>query len=113
MLSRLYRYATITFVGGGFGDDGVHNVLEAAVYGKPVLFGPVFNQFREAIDLLEEGAAFTVDNALDLEKTFNDLLTDNELYRECCEAAHDYDYKHKGATEKIVGYIQENRLLMS
>jgi 3-deoxy-D-manno-octulosonic-acid transferase len=113
MLSRLYKYATITFVGGGFGDDGVHNVLEAAVFGKPVVFGPVFNQFREAIGLLEEGAAFTIDNALDLEKTFDDLLKNNELYRECCEAAHDYVYGHKGATEKILGYIQENRLLMS
>ncbi|HUQ65628.1 MAG TPA: glycosyltransferase N-terminal domain-containing protein [Flavitalea sp.] len=113
MLSRLYRYATITFVGGGFGDEGVHNVLEAAVYGKPVIFGPVFNQFRESIDLLEEGAAFTVDNALDLEKTFNDLLNDNALYRECCEGSHDYVYSHKGATERILSYIQENRLLMS
>jgi 3-deoxy-D-manno-octulosonic-acid transferase len=113
MLSRLYKYGTITFVGGGFGDDGVHNVLEAAVFGKPVVFGPVFNQFREAIDLLEEGAAFTIDNALDLEKTFNDLFSNNELYRECCEAARDYVYGHKGATEKIMGYIQENRLLMS
>lgn len=113
MLSRLYKYATITYVGGGFGDEGVHNILEAAVYGKPVIFGPVFNQFLEAIELLEEGAAFTVDNALDLEKTFNDLLTDNELYRECCEVAHDYVYSHKGATEKILGYIQEKRLLIN
>ena len=113
MLSRLYKYATVTFVGGGFGDDGVHNVLEAAVYGKPVLFGPVFNQFREAIDLLEEGAAFTVDNALDLEKVLDDLLTNDRLYRECCEAAREYVYGHKGATEKILSYIQENRLLIS
>jgi 3-deoxy-D-manno-octulosonic-acid transferase len=113
MLSRLYKYATITFVGGGFGDEGVHNVLEAAVYGKPIIFGPVFNQFREAIDLLEEGAAFTVDNALDLEKTFNDLLTDNELYRECCKASNEYVNSHKGATEKIISYIQANRLLIN
>lgn len=113
MLSRLYKYATITYVGGGFGDEGVHNILEAAVYGRPVIFGPVFNQFREAIDLLEEGAAFTIDNALDLEKTFNDLLSDNQLYRECSEAARDYVYRNKGATEKISGYIQANRLLMS
>lgn len=113
MLSRLYKYATIAFVGGGFGDEGVHNVLEAAVYGRPVIFGPVFNQFREAIDLLEEGAAFTVDNALDLEKTLDDLLKNQELYKECCEAARAYVYGHKGATEKILRYIQENRLLMS
>ena len=113
MLSRLYKYATITFVGGGFGDEGVHNVLEAAVYGKPVIFGPVFNQFQEAIDLLEEGAAFTIDNALDLEKTLNDLITDHELYRECCEAAEKYVMYTQGSHQKILGYIQEKRLLIS
>lgn len=113
MLSRLYRYATIAYVGGGFGDEGVHNVLEAAVYGKPVLFGPVFNQFREAIDLLEEGAAFTIENALELENTLNSLLSDSSLYKECCEASRDYVMSHKGATGKILAYIQENRLLMS
>lgn len=113
MLSRLYKYATITFVGGGFGEEGVHNVLEAAVYGKPVIFGPVFNQFMEAIDLLEEGAAFTVDSALELEKTFNNLLSEKEFYKECCNAAREYVYSHRGATQKILNYIQENRLLIS
>jgi 3-deoxy-D-manno-octulosonic-acid transferase len=113
MLSRLYKYATITFVGGGFGDAGVHNVLEAAVFGKPVIFGPVFNRFREAIDLLEEGAAFTVENALGLEKTFNDLLSDKALYKECSDVAREYVYSHRGATSKILNYIQANRLLIS
>jgi 3-deoxy-D-manno-octulosonic-acid transferase len=113
MLSRLYKYATITYVGGGFGDDGVHNVLEAAVYGKPVIFGPVFNRFREAIDLLEEGAAFTIDNAVDLEKTLDKLLTDQQLHGECAEAAKKYVYGHRGATSRIMNYIQENRLLIN
>lgn len=113
MLSRLYKYATITYVGGGFGDEGVHNVLEAAVYSKPVIFGPVFNQFREAIDLLEEGGAFTIDNALDLEKILDDLLNDKKLYSESCHAAGQYVKQHQGATQKILAYIQENRLLMS
>lgn len=113
MLSRLYQYATIAYVGGGFGDDGVHNVLEAAVFGKPVVFGPVFTSFQEAIDLLEEGAAFTVDNALDLEKTLNSLLSDQTLYVECEQAAKAYVASKKGATEKILQYIQENRLLIS
>ncbi len=113
MLSRLYKYATVSYVGGGFGDDGVHNVLEAAVFGKPVVFGPVFNQFREAIDLLEEGAAFTVENALELEKTLKNLLADPVLYRESAEAAREYVYRNKGATGRILSYIQENRLLIS
>ena len=48
MLSRLYQYATIAYIGGGFNDSGIHNVLEAAVYGKPVIFGPVYEKFAEA-----------------------------------------------------------------
>ena len=111
MLSRLYKYATITYVGGGFGQDGVHNVLEAAVYGKPVVFGPVFNKYIEAIELLEEGGAYTIETALELEKVFNDLFSDHQLYVEVCEAARRYVYSKKGATEKIIQYIHEKRLL--
>jgi 3-deoxy-D-manno-octulosonic-acid transferase len=113
MLSRLYRYATITYVGGGFGSEGVHNVLEAAVFGKPVIFGPVFNIFKEAIDLLEEGGAFTVETALELENILNELLSRKEFYAESCEAARKYVYSNKGATQKILDYIQENRLLIN
>lgn len=113
MLSRLYKYATITYVGGGFGHDGIHNILEAAVYGKPVVFGPVFNKYSEAIELLEEGGAVTADNALELEKIFDDLLGDKNYYEECCKAAKDYVFEHKGATRNIMRYIQENRLLIN
>ena len=111
MLSRLYKYATITYVGGGFGEAGVHNVLEAAVYGKPVIFGPVFNKFIEAIELLEESGAFTIETALELEKVLDVFFTDQSLYLEVCEAARKYVYSKKGATEKVLQYIQENRLL--
>lgn len=113
MLSTLYRYATIAYVGGGFGSDGVHNVLEAAVYGKPVVFGPVFNKFREAIDLLEEGGAFTVETALELESRLDELLERGQLYDESSRAARSYVYDHRGATDNILRYIQENRLLIS
>ncbi|MBO9571742.1 MAG: 3-deoxy-D-manno-octulosonic acid transferase [Chitinophagaceae bacterium] len=111
MLSRLYNYAHIAYVGGGFGSDGIHNILEAAVFGIPVVFGPVFNKYTEAIELLEEGGAITIDNALELEKTFNSLLSDEKYYRECCNAAKDYVFAHKGATGNIMSYIQANRLL--
>ena len=111
MLSRLYKYATIAFVGGGFGDDGVHNVLEAAVYGKPVIFGPVFEKYIEAIELIDEGGGFTVENALELEELFKELLTDKQLYKETSEASKNYVYTKKGATDKILQFIQEKRLL--
>ena len=111
MLSRLYKYASITYVGGGFGQSGVHNVLEAAVYGKPVIFGPVFNKFIEAIELLEESGAVTIETALELEKIFTDLFSDHQLYMEVSEAAKKYVYSKRGATARIIEYIQENRLL--
>ncbi|SRR5579871_262390 len=111
MLSRLYKYATITYVGGGFGDDGIHNVLEAAVYGKPVVYGPVIEKYIEAIELADCGGGIVVDSALEVESAFDRLLTDPEEYYQTCKAAKDYVYSKRGATEKIMQYIQANRLL--
>lgn len=113
MLSKLYKYATITYVGGGFGDDGVHNVLEAAVYGKPVVFGPVYDKYVEAVELVQQGGAIVITTALELEKTFNDLMEDTSAWQKSCEAARNYVYNNKGATESVMQYIQENRLLTS
>lgn len=111
MLSKLYKYATITYVGGGFGDDGVHNVLEAAVYGKPVVFGPVYEKYVEAVALVEQGGGIVVNTALELEETFDELLTDPNAYEASCEAARNYVYNNKGATDRVMQFIQENRLL--
>lgn len=111
MLSRLYRYATIAYVGGGFGDDGVHNVLEAAVYGKPVVFGPVIEKYIEAVELVEGGGGLIIDSALEAEKVFTRLLKNPEECRDAGAAARDYVYSKRGATEKIINYIYENRLL--
>ncbi len=111
MLARLYHYATIAYVGGGFGNDGIHNLLEATAHGKPVLFGPVFDKFREARELLECGGAFTVSNALELEDTFNRLISDGNAYSEACKAALDYTMDNRGATAAVVDYINRNQLL--
>ena len=111
MLSKLYKYATVAYVGGGFGDDGVHNVLEAAVYSKPVIFGPVFEKFREAVGLIDAGGAFCIENALELEENLQVLLGNAEEYKMASVAAGNYVYANKGATQKILGYIQEKRLL--
>jgi 3-deoxy-D-manno-octulosonic-acid transferase len=111
MLSRLYNYATICYVGGGFGEDGVHNVLEAAVYGRPVIFGPEYDKYREAVELIDCEGAESVENALELEECLNDLFTRHEDYTACCEAARKYVLNNGGATNKLLDYIQVNRLL--
>lgn len=111
MLSKLYYYATITYVGGGFGGAGIHNILEAVVYGKPVLFGPVNQKSREAQDLQELGAAISIQSAVELEDTLNLLLTDKEKCKSLGELASGYVRKESGATRKIMQFIQEKRLL--
>jgi 3-deoxy-D-manno-octulosonic-acid transferase len=111
MLSRLYRYATITYVGGGFGDDGVHNVLEAAVYGKPVVFGPVIEKYIEAVELTERGGGLIIDSALEAEKVFDQLLGNQGECRMTGEASLAYVQSKKGATDKIVQYIVSKRLI--
>ena len=111
LLSKLYNYATLCFVGGGFGNDGVHNVLEAAVYGKPIIFGPVYEKYIEAEELIEAGGAFSEDNALDLEYTFNNLLSNETTYAKTCTNASNYVAGKIGATDEIVGYINSNQFL--
>lgn len=111
MLSRLYRYATITYVGGGFGDDGVHNVLEAAVYGKPVVFGPVIEKYIEAVELTESGGGIVIDSALEAEKVFDRLLHDPQERLEAGEASRNYVHSKKGATDQIIRYIMMQKML--
>lgn len=110
LLSRLYNYATITYVGGGF-KSGIHNTLEAVVYGKPVLFGPKYQKFKEARDLIAQGAAYSVTNAEELKTKMDHFLNDPSELSKAGTAAKNYVEKNTGATQKILQFIQENRLL--
>jgi 3-deoxy-D-manno-octulosonic-acid transferase len=100
-------------VGGGFTKDGVHNVLEAAVYGKPVVFGKNYKKYREAMDLVKTEGAKSFSDKEDLYQIFLSLINDEDDYRQKCQAAENYVYENKGATEKIWSYIEEKRLLTS
>lgn len=111
LLNRLYQYATISYVGGGFGGEGVHNVLEPAVYGKPVVFGPEYEKYIEAIELVDTKGATAVESVIELEATFVRLLKKDEDYDQCCKAAKEYVYSRIGATDKLLQFIQANRLL--
>lgn len=111
MLSRLYYYATITYVGGGFGDDGLHNILEAAVYGKPVIFGPEFDKNFEAEEMIDCSGAISIGNAIELEKIVNNLLNNESELLSRSAAAKKYVYKNSGATDKIISFAEENNLL--
>jgi len=113
MLSRLYHYASITYVGGGFGADGVHNVLEAAVYGKPVIFGPEYKKYAEAIGLVESGGGIPIKNALELESVLNLLWEQEDVLKTKGIASKKFVFANAGASKKIIQFVQENRLLIN
>ena len=81
------------------------------MYGKPVVYGPEFEKYIEAVELQESGGGISVTDALDLEKTLDKLLTQDEEYHQKCKASKDYVFGKKGASNAIMAYIQENRLL--
>jgi 3-deoxy-D-manno-octulosonic-acid transferase len=112
MLSRLYYYATVTYVGGGFGDDGLHNILEAAVYGKPVIFGPEYGKNFEAEELIHCFGAISIANALELEKVVNGLINKEEELASRGAAARNYIYKNAGASQKIISFIKNKKTVI-
>jgi 3-deoxy-D-manno-octulosonic-acid transferase len=111
LLSRLYQYATVTYVGGGFTKDGIHNILEAAVWGKPVVFGPNYKKYREASELIQAGAGFSISTGEELKKLADSLFTDKNHLQAAGNKAKSYIDTNTGATQKILRYIQEKRLL--
>ena len=113
LLSRLYKYADVTYVGGGFGDDGLHNILEAAVYGKPVVFGPEIDKNVEAQDMIDTGGAVCIENAVELEIALNEMMNNDVELKLKGNAAKEFIYGSAGATNEIMTYLQENNLLPS
>lgn len=104
LLSSLYRYATVAYVGGGFG-AGIHNVSEAAVYGVPVLIGPHHKKFLEATSLVAKGACLVVRKQKDFFQTLDQLLTDENYRHQTGQAAYDYIHHNAGATDKIYAQL--------
>jgi len=98
ILSNLYRYGKIAYIGGGFG-SGIHNILEAATYGMPVIFGPKYHKFIEAVELIEKGGAYCIHNENEFMQVVMDLITNNKQLREKSAIAREYVQKNIGATQ--------------
>lgn len=110
MLAYLYNYADVTYVGGAFG-KGLHNILEAATYGKPIIFGPNYLKFKEARDLIIEKGAFSVKNKEDYTELLTSLI-DNQSFRESTgRVSKAFTIKNQGATEHVMEYFKLNKIL--
>ena len=104
LLSSIYRYGEVAYLGGGYG-VGIHNTLEAAVYGIPVVFGPKYQKFMEAKQLIEAQGAFSISNYEELGSLFDRFLTDEHFHRETGSNAGFYVTNNAGATDKVLSMI--------
>ncbi len=109
LLSSLYRYGNIAYIGGGFG-VGIHNILEAATFGLPVIFGPNYQKFREAVELATEGGAFPIASESELFRKLNNLLTDKILLEKAAAISQNYVAKNVGSTQLIINKVFNSRV---
>jgi len=106
ILSKVYAYADITYIGGGFG-AGIHNTLEAVTFGNPVVFGPKYKKFQEAVDLIEIGGGFSISNQVEFDAIFNQLILDENFRKNAGQKAGDFVQKSPHATAMIMEYIHK------
>jgi len=103
MLSSLYQYGDIAYIGGGFG-AGIHNTLEAAAFGLPVIFGPNYHKFKEPVDLISIKAGFSINNEAELKTAVSFLVDDKERIA-ISKKIKDYVRNNTGAKDTIMDYI--------
>lgn len=108
MLSRLYHYAKVVYIGGGFGKT-VHNTQEPAIYGNPIFFGPSYHGFQEAVDMVEMETAFSISKSTEFLEDLRNLLEDNERLERLRKQNRDYMLSKAGATEAILKKLGELR----
>nr|WP_315244380.1 glycosyltransferase N-terminal domain-containing protein [uncultured Flavobacterium sp.] len=109
LLTKIYSYGTIAYVGGGFGNPGIHNILEPATFGIPIVIGPNYSKFAEAIELVKLGGCTTISNTENLKHTFNQLLSDNNFLEEKGKICQSYIQNNKGATNTIIKAIAQKQ----
>jgi len=101
ILSSVYRYADVAYIGGGFG-VGIHNTLEAAIYNVPVLFGPNYLRFREAVELVERGLGFSVKTQQEATIVLDELLANQEKLQNIAAGCREFMQENIGATQLIL-----------
>ncbi|MFH6995644.1 3-deoxy-D-manno-octulosonic acid transferase [Flavobacterium sp. FlaQc-48] len=105
LLTKIYSYGTIAYVGGGFGNPGIHNILEPATFGVPIVIGPNYSNFAEAVQLVELEGCMVISNYTDLKESLDRLLRDQHFLEEKSRICKSYIQDNKGATDTIMSII--------
>lgn len=107
ILTKIYSYATISYVGGGFTKTGVHNTLEPAVFGVPIIFGPNYDAYFEAIELIESEAAVKFENQFDFDEKMTNLIENESERTRRGKIAYNYIQKKPNSSNMILGYLKK------
>jgi len=110
LLSSIYKYADLAYIGGGFG-VGIHNTLEAAIFGMPIAFGPNYLKFNEATEMVKLQIAYPVNNYPQLKSVFDSLLSDTEKRKRIIIECTNFTNQNLGATQTIISKVFNNKLL--
>jgi len=107
ILSSLYQYGNLAYIGGGFG-VGIHNILEAATFKLPIIFGPNYLKFKEAVDLVAQKGAFPITGISDLKQALNLLISEKNELKNASEVCRKYVEKNVGSTKLIISKVFNN-----
>jgi 3-deoxy-D-manno-octulosonic-acid transferase len=107
-LKHLYKFADIAYVGGGMGNLGLHNILEAAVFGIPIIIGKNFKGFSEAEQLVKLGGVKSIDSQVEFEEIFNSLISNKTTKEAMGKINKEYIYSNSGGSEKIIKALKKS-----
>lgn len=107
ILTKIYSYADIAYVGGGFGNPGVHNLLEPATFGIPIIVGPNYSHFAEATALVHQEGCISIKNQNELNEAFDNLISNEDIRHEKGHICETFVQMNKGATQTIMSHIQQ------
>jgi 3-deoxy-D-manno-octulosonic-acid transferase len=108
ILTKIYSYGDIAYVGGGFGNPGVHNILEPATFGIPIVVGPNFSHFAEATALVHQEGCVSISNQNELNDAFSNLISNEDIRHEKGHICSTFVQMNKGATDIILKHINNN-----
>ena len=101
LLSKIYKYSDLSYIGGAFG-KGLHNILEAGVFGVPLFFGPKYSKFNEAVELVSRGGAFSIQTAEEMTTRIQQFSAQPEQYGAVCDICRTFVQENLGAVDKIM-----------
>jgi 3-deoxy-D-manno-octulosonic-acid transferase len=108
ILTKIYSYADLAYVGGGFGYPGVHNLLEPATFGVPIICGPHYSHFAEATALVQLGGCVSIQSAQELQEALDTLVQNADIRHEKGHICQTFVQLNTGATQKIINYTTQN-----